>query len=104
MSAMWRKINGYSKYEVSDSGKVRNVKMNRILKSFDNKREGGGTMSYICVRELKVESTTIPAGAIIEHVGHDSIRGMPFVTFKLGFEHYAVSADAFEEYFKEEES
>lgn len=38
MSAMWKKITGYSKYEVSDSGEVRNVETNRILKSFDNKR------------------------------------------------------------------
>lgn len=59
-------------------------------------------MSYRCVKELKVEATTIPVGTVIGHVGHDSIRGRAFVTFKLGFEHHAVEADAFLEHFEEE--
>lgn len=58
-------------------------------------------MSYRCVKELKVEATRIPVGTVIGHVGHDSIRGMAFVTFALGFEHYAVEADAFREHFEE---
>lgn len=61
-------------------------------------------MSYRCVKELPIETTTIPVGTVIERVGHDSIRGRAFVTFKLGFEHYAVEADAFREHFEEEES
>lgn len=58
-------------------------------------------MSYRCVKELKVETTTISIGTVIGHVGHDSIRGMAFVTFRLGFEHYTVEADAFHEHFEE---
>ena len=38
MSAMWKKIEGYPKYEVSNSGEVRNAETHRVLKSFDNKR------------------------------------------------------------------
>ena len=58
-------------------------------------------MSYRCVRELKVESPTIPVGTVIGHVGHDSIRCRAFVTFRLGFDHYAVEANAFREHFEE---
>lgn len=61
-------------------------------------------MSYRCVEELKVEATTIPVDTVIGHVGRDSIRGMAFVTFALGVEHYAVEADAFHEHFEEVES
>lgn len=61
-------------------------------------------MSYRCVKELKVDAHTIPAGAIIERVGHDSIRGRAFVTFRYGFEHYAVEAEAFRGHFEEVES
>lgn len=58
-------------------------------------------MSYRCVKELKVEATTIPVGTVIEHVGHDSFRGRAYVTFKHGFQHHAVEADAFHEHFEE---
>lgn len=61
-------------------------------------------MRYKCIKELKVETTTIPVGTVIERVGHDSIRGRAFVTFRYGFEHYAVEAEAFREYFEEVES
>lgn len=58
-------------------------------------------MSYRCVRELKVDAATIPVGTVIEHVGHDSIHGRAFVTFRFGFEHYAVYSDIFREHFDE---
>lgn len=58
-------------------------------------------MSYRCIRELKVEATTIPVDIVIGHVGHDSIRGRAFVTFAIGFEHYAMEAEAFKEHFEE---
>lgn len=58
-------------------------------------------MSYRCVKELKVDAATIPVGTVIGRVGHDSIRGRAFVTFRLGFEHYAVEAGAFKEHFEE---
>lgn len=58
-------------------------------------------MRYRCVKELRVEATRIPVGTIIGHVGHDSIRGVAFVTFKHGIEHYAVDVDAFREHFEE---
>lgn len=58
-------------------------------------------MSYRCVKELKVEAETIPVGTVIENVGHDSFRGRAFVTFVLGFMHYAVEAEAFREHFEE---
>lgn len=61
-------------------------------------------MSYRCVKELKVEATTIPVGTVIERVGHDSFMGRAFVTFRYGFEHYAVEAEAFREHFEEVES
>lgn len=38
-------------------------------------------MSYRCVKELPIETTTIPVGTVIERVGHDSIQGRAFVTF-----------------------
>lgn len=61
-------------------------------------------MRYKCVRELTVGTNTIPRGAVIEHVGHDSIHGRAFFTFKLGLEHYAVESDAFRDHFEEVES
>lgn len=35
---MWKQIERYPKYEVSDSGEVRNAETHHILKQFDNKR------------------------------------------------------------------
>ena len=61
-------------------------------------------MRYKCIKELKVETTTIPVGTVIERVGHDSIRGRAFVAFRYGFEHYAVEAEAFRGHFEEVES
>lgn len=58
-------------------------------------------MSYRCVKELKVEATTIHVDTVIGHVGHDSIRGRAFVTFELGFQHYAVDSEVFREHFEE---
>lgn len=63
----------------------------------------GVAMRYRCIKELRFEATTIPAETVIEHVGHDSIHGRAFVTFRLGLEHYAVESDAFREHFEEVE-
>lgn len=61
-------------------------------------------MRYRCIKELKVVTTTILVGTVVEHVGHDSIHGRAFATFKLGFEHYAVEYDTFRDHFEEVES
>lgn len=58
-------------------------------------------MRYRCVRELKIEATTIPIDTVIEHVGHDDYKCMSLVTFAIGDYHYAVEADAFREHFEE---
>lgn len=60
-------------------------------------------MRYKCIKEFRVEADTIPVGTVIEHVGHDSIHGRAFFTFKLGFKHYAIESDAFREHFEEVE-
>ena len=58
-------------------------------------------MSYVCVKALKVETTTIPVGTVIERVGNDSILGRAFVTFRYRFEHFAVEAEEFRKHFEE---
>lgn len=61
-------------------------------------------MSYRCVRELTVGTNTIPMGAVIEHVGHDSHYGKACRTFAIGGVHYCIYLDAFKAHFDEVES
>lgn len=61
-------------------------------------------MSYRCVREIKAEDYTIPAGTVIEGIERNDVACMAFVTFVVDGVHFAVRYDMFEEFFEEVES
>lgn len=66
--------------------------------------EGGGTMSYVCTKELSIGCDIVRVGDVIEHVGRDDFMGVACRTFSVGGHHYCLFADAFDRHFEEVES
>lgn len=61
-------------------------------------------MSYRCIKELKVVTTTILVGTVVDGCGRDDFADKAYVTFAIGDYHYAVYLDTFREHFEEVES